>query len=94
LPEVVRADVCNFQRRSPFWKKTKEEAERWQESNALDPVRPPNLGPFIMDTIKHQAKKLGDLKRAEIEKLFPSAVFVGKDLDLTAPWESAVSSAV
>lgn len=95
LPEVVRMDSSKFQRRPPTWKETKEEAGRLQmkESNEVNPSRPPKLGTFIMDTIFRQAKKEGDLKRAQVEKLFPIIGHATPDPDLTAPWLNAERTA-
>ena len=71
MPEVVRADGRKFQRRSPAWKETKEDAEKFQliESNEANPTRPSYLGQFVMDISHRQAKKEG-FKRAEVQKLF------------------------
>jgi hypothetical protein len=94
LPEVVRADTAKFLRRTPYWKETKEDAEKVQmrQSNETNPLRPSSLGPFIMDTVHRQAKKQGDQKRAEVEKLFPNKA-LSTDPHLTAPWLAAVSKA-
>jgi len=90
----MRADIAKFQRRPPTWKETKEEVERLQmkQSNEANPIRPSNLRPFIMDTIHHQAKKVGDLKRAQVEQLF-SNHFFSRDFHLTVPWDNAVAVA-
>jgi RNA-dependent RNA polymerase len=42
-----------------------------------------------MDVVHRQAKKEGDLKRAQVEKLFPNVSHAELDPDLTAPWKSA-----
>lgn len=42
-----------------------------------------------MDVVHRQAKKEGDLKRAQVEKLFPNVSHAELDPDLAAPWKSA-----
>lgn len=84
LPEVLKTDIRNFQKRPPLWKETEDEVVH---GNELNVVRPQSLSLFVMDVVSTEAKCYSDLKLSQMQRVLPSTT--STDSALLKPWNDA-----